>query len=157
MQWRRRSDWKGQAMDALEPLKPGEIVLLDTIGELASVYSLAAIAFVGGSLVAAGGHNPLEPAQYGIPIVMGPNYANFRSITDDLLTHNGIRISRKEPLAETLIELLQDRTSAETMGERAKQVFERQAGATGRCVEALRALPCGKSDSEQFISPGESL
>ena len=59
-------------------------MLLDTIGELASVYSLAAVAFVGGSLVPAGGHNPLEPAQFGVPIVMGPHYANFRAITDDL-------------------------------------------------------------------------
>ena len=71
-------------------LKPGEIVLLDTIGELASVYSLAAVAFVGGSLVPAGGHNPLEPAQFGVPIVMGPHYANFRAITDDLRAHQAL-------------------------------------------------------------------
>ena len=70
-----------------KPLRPGEIVLLDTIGELASVYSLASVAFVGGSLIPAGGHNPLEPAQFGVPIVMGPHYANFRAITEDLLAH----------------------------------------------------------------------
>jgi len=62
--WSRRSKW--QSMPP-KPLVPGEIVLLDTIGELASVYSLAAAAFVGGSLVLAGGHNPLEPAQFGVP------------------------------------------------------------------------------------------
>ena len=85
--WVKRSDWQAQPAEALEPLEPGEIVLLDTIGELASVYSLAAVAFVGGSLVPAGGHNPLEPAQFGVPIVMGPHYANFRAITEDLLAH----------------------------------------------------------------------
>ena len=81
------------------PLKSGQIVLLDTIGELASVYSLAAVAFVGGSLVPAGGHNPLEPAQFGVPIVMGPHYANFRAITEDLRAHDAIRIAPKEELA----------------------------------------------------------
>ena len=78
---------------SLEPLRPGEIVLLDTIGELASVYSLASVAFVGGSLVPAGGHNPLEPAQFGVPIVMGPHYANFRAITEDLRAHDALRIA----------------------------------------------------------------
>jgi 3-deoxy-D-manno-octulosonic-acid transferase len=67
--WKRRSNWKGRS----PTLKPGQIVLLDTIGELASIYSLAAVAFVGGSLVPAGGHNPLEPAQFGVPILMGPS------------------------------------------------------------------------------------
>ena len=89
-----------------QPLRPGQIVLLDTIGELASVYSLASVAFVGGSLVPAGGHNPLEPAQFGIPIVMGPNYANFRAITEDLLAHQALRITTREDLAPTLIALL---------------------------------------------------
>jgi 3-deoxy-D-manno-octulosonic-acid transferase len=107
---------------------------------LASIYSLAAIAFVGGSLIPAGGHNPLEPAQFGVPIVMGPHYANFRAIASDLLAHRALRIANKENLAATLIELLQNSASAQAMGERAKQVFDQQAGATVRCVEALRKL-----------------
>jgi 3-deoxy-D-manno-octulosonic-acid transferase len=125
---------------AARPLAAGEIVLLDTIGELASVYSLAAVAFVGGSLVPAGGHNPLEPAQFGVPIAMGPHYANFRSITDDLRARDAVRIAAKEELAGALIELLRDRSAAEAMGERARQVFDQQAGATERCVAALREL-----------------
>jgi 3-deoxy-D-manno-octulosonic-acid transferase len=138
--WIKRSDWQAQSVEMLEPARPGEIVLLDTIGELASVYSLAAIAFVGGSLVPAGGHNPLEPAQFGVPIVMGTHYANFRAITDDLRAHDAVRIATKDDLAATLIELLRDRSAAEAMGERAKQVFEQQAGATGRCLDALREM-----------------
>jgi 3-deoxy-D-manno-octulosonic-acid transferase len=136
--WVRRSSWPSHWAGAPRLLAPGQIVLLDTIGELASVYSLAAAAFVGGSLIPAGGHNPLEPAQFGVPIVMGPHYANFRAITDDLLAHNAIRIAAKEDLAEALIELLRDRPTAEAMGARGKQVFGQQAGATGRCVDALR-------------------
>ena len=96
------------------------------------------MAFVGGSLVPAGGHNPLEPAQFGVPIVMGPHYANFRAITEDLIAHNAICITEKEKLAQTLIDLLCDRTEAEAMGERARQVFASQAGATDRCVEAIQ-------------------
>jgi 3-deoxy-D-manno-octulosonic-acid transferase len=138
--WVKRSDWRSAPEDSLQSLNPGQIVLLDTIGELASVYSLANVAFVGGSLVPAGGHNPLEPAQFGVPIVMGPHFANFRAITEDLLAHQALRITTKKDLATTLIGLLQDRAAANAMGARARQVFEQQAGATGRCMVALRSL-----------------
>jgi 3-deoxy-D-manno-octulosonic-acid transferase len=138
--WQRRSEWKTDPAGARNALGTGSTVLLDTIGELASVYSLASVAFVGGSLVPNGGHNPLEPAQFGVPIVMGPHYANFAAITDDLRAQNALRIAAKEDLAATLIDLLTDRSDAEAMGARAKEVFDQQAGATDRCVEALRAL-----------------
>jgi len=91
-------------------------------------------------LVRRGGHNPLEPAQFGVPIVMGPHYVNFRAITEDLLKHQGLRITGKEELAGTLIELLKNTVEAGAMGERARRVFDEQAGATDRCVEALRGL-----------------
>ncbi len=138
--WIRRSEWSSRAAEEMMPMAAGEIVLLDTIGELASVYSLAAIAFVGGSLIPAGGHNPLEPAQFGVPIVMGPHYANFRAITEDLLAHQALRIAAQEDFAATLIELLQNSDAARAMGERARQVFDQQAGATERCVAALQEL-----------------
>ena len=140
LSWVRRSNWKTRPPDSEEPLRPGQILLLDTIGELASVYSLAEVAFVGGSLVAAGGHNPLEPAQFGVPVVMGPHYANFRAITDDLRGEHAIRIAGMEELGAVLVDLLTHRDLAVAMGERARAVFERQAGATGRSVEAITAL-----------------
>ena len=139
--WGKRSTWRAEPLsESPKSLIPGQIVLLDTIGELASVYSLAAVAFVGGSLIPAGGHNPLEPAQFGVPIVMGSHYANFRAITDDLLAHDAILIAESENLAIVLLDLLCDRPASQAMGLRAKQVFDHQAGATGRCVEALREL-----------------
>lgn len=146
VRWMRRSAWKGQAPESLEPLVGGQAVLLDTIGELASVYSLAAITFVGGSLVPAGGHNPLEPAQFGLPIVMGPHYENFRSITDDLLAHRALRIAGREELASVFLELMNDPNAAHGMGQRARQVFEAQAGATERCVAAIGALLAGRGE-----------
>jgi 3-deoxy-D-manno-octulosonic-acid transferase len=144
--WVRRSEL---GTTPVEPLRPGEIVLLDTIGELASVYSLASVAFVGGSLVPAGGHNPLEPAQFGVPIVMGPHYANFLAITDSLRAHDALRIAAKGELAATMLELLRVRVAAEAMGARAREVFERQAGATERCAAALRALLSSEADAER--------
>jgi 3-deoxy-D-manno-octulosonic-acid transferase len=138
--WIRRSEWRLQSADSIQPLRPGQVVLLDTIGELASVYSLASVAFVGGSIAPAGGHNPLEPAQFGVPIVMGPNYANFRAITEDLLANHALRIAQIEELAATLINLFEDRRAAEAMGARARHVFEQQAGATARCVQTIREL-----------------
>jgi 3-deoxy-D-manno-octulosonic-acid transferase len=150
--WVKRSDWQAEAASSPTPLRPGEIVLLDTIGELASVYSLAAVAFVGGSLIPAGGHNPLEPAQFGVPIIMGPHFANFRAITEDLLAHDALRIVTKENLPAGLINLLQNSAESAAMGERARQVFNQQAGATECCVEALREL-VGLDDRPISASP----
>ncbi len=152
--WIRRSAWSGAgsqmpAEGKRERLVSGQVVLLDTIGELASVYSLASIAFIGGSLVPAGGHNPLEPAQFGVPIAMGPHYANFRAIVDDLLAHRALRIAGREQLAAVLVELLEDKAASEAMGARAKAVFAAQAGATARCVEALRELAGVAAAEEQ--------
>lgn len=138
--WCKRSEWNAQATGAPGPLQRGTIVLLDTIGELASVYSVAAVAFVGGSLVPAGGHNPLEPAQFGVPIVMGPHYTNFRAITEDLRAHDAVCITAQEELALALTDLLQNPNVAKAMGERAKRVFDQQAGATERTLRALTNL-----------------
>lgn len=136
----RRSEWPAQSAASLPPLTSGSIVLLDSIGELASVYSLAAVAFVGGSLFPTGGHNPLEPAQFGVPIVMGPHYANFRAIVDDLRAHDALRIAPQEQLAQSLAGLLDDSEVSCAMGERARRVFEQQSGATARTLRALQTL-----------------
>ena len=138
MAWSRRSDWERNS--TIAPLKAGQIVLLDTIGELASVYALAAVSFVGGSLIDAGGHNPLEPAQFGVPIIMGPYYANFRAITDDLRAHDAIRIAPQDELADSIVALLSNPSDAQAMGERALHVFEQQAGATARSIAVLQKL-----------------
>lgn len=73
-----------------------EVVLLDTIGDLAAVYGVADVAFVGGSLVKRGGHNPLEPAQFGVPVVMGPSFENFRDVVERMLGEGGIWVLGRE-------------------------------------------------------------
>ncbi len=119
----------------------GSIVLLDTIGDLAGAYALAEIAFVGGSLVPRGGHNPLEPARYGVPVVMGPSYENFRDIVGKMQSADGIAIVKDAAeLQVVMMELLSDPDAAKAMGERGRQVFEQQRGATVRTAEALGVL-----------------
>jgi 3-deoxy-D-manno-octulosonic-acid transferase len=123
-----------------EPIFGGTILLLDTIGDLASMYGIGAAAFVGGSLVPKGGHNPLEPAQFAVPVVMGPSFENFREVVEGMRATNAIRIVAPERLSETMIALLRDNEDAKALGERGRAVFEAQAGATARTVQALMAL-----------------
>jgi 3-deoxy-D-manno-octulosonic-acid transferase len=124
-----------------ESLLSGNVVLLlDTIGDLASVYSVGAVAFVGGSVVAKGGHNPLEPAQFGVPVVMGESYENFKEIVGAMKDADAIRIVGREGLGDALAELMTDRVGAEAMGARGRAVFEAQSGATGRTIAALMEL-----------------
>ena len=124
-------------------------VLLDTIGDLAAVYRLADVAFVGGSLVARGGHNPLEPAQFGVPVVMGSHFENFRDVVEKMQAADGIRIVQdEEDLQATLIELLQNAATARALGERGRQVFEREQGATARSLAALLPLVGAEASSE---------
>jgi 3-deoxy-D-manno-octulosonic-acid transferase len=115
-------------------------VLLDSIGELASVYSLASVAFVGGSLVPAGGHNPLEPAQFGVPVVMGEHTANFRAVVDSLLAAGGMVTAQSGQLGAAIAELMENATKAGLVGQRGRRVFEQEAGATGRTLAALRRV-----------------
>ena len=89
---------KGAKDGAPGILEAVEIVVLDTIGDLAGVYGVADLAFVGGSLVAKGGHNPLEPARFGVPVVMGESYFNFREIVGAMVAEDAVRIVRREGL-----------------------------------------------------------
>jgi 3-deoxy-D-manno-octulosonic-acid transferase len=132
----RRSQWIAKPAK----LKLGTVVLLDSIGELASVYSLASVAFVGGSLTPNGGHNPLEPAQFGVPVVMGPHYENFRAIVNRLLEAEALKIAQPENLVPMLALLLQDQNLAAMMGVRGMEVFDNQTGATDRAAEAILGL-----------------
>ncbi|MFZ0274877.1 MAG: 3-deoxy-D-manno-octulosonic acid transferase [Acidobacteriaceae bacterium] len=134
--WVRRSEW----VETPKPIAAGTVFLLDSIGELGSVYSLADGAFVGGSLVPAGGHNPLEPAQFSVPVVMGPSYENFRGIVENLREHDAIRIVQPAELKEALSTILSSTTESRAMGARAREVFDREAGATERAVRALMEL-----------------
>ena len=81
------------------------------------MYALASVAFVGGSLIpAGGGHNPLEPAQFAVPVVMGTYYPNFRAIIDALLHAEALKLATTETLVPMLENLLTDEEAANTLG-----------------------------------------
>jgi 3-deoxy-D-manno-octulosonic-acid transferase len=113
---------------------------LDTIGDLASIYSLGTLAFVGGSLIPSGGHNPLEPAQFGVPVLVGPSFENFREIVEAMQASSAIRIVSPRSLGTTIADLLRHTSETQVLGERGREVFESQSGATKRTVAALLRL-----------------
>jgi 3-deoxy-D-manno-octulosonic-acid transferase len=118
-----------------------DFVLLDTIGELARAYGLAAVAFIGGSLVPTGGHNPLEAAVWGAPVLSGRHVFNFQEVYDEMVSAGGARLVADEhELAEALARWLDDRDAARTAGTAGRAVVERNRGATSRTVDALLEL-----------------
>jgi 3-deoxy-D-manno-octulosonic-acid transferase len=129
----RRSLWGG------EPLAGG-VFLVDSIGELAAFYSLATVAFVGGSLVPRGGHNILEPAVYGVPIVTGNHYENFRDVVNLFASRNAVRIVGLAELPLVFMELIENEGERKTLGRNALAALESQRGATERTVSALLQL-----------------
>jgi 3-deoxy-D-manno-octulosonic-acid transferase len=129
-----RSTWDESALAA------GSVFLLDSIGELGSVYGVATLAFVGGSLVPAGGHNPLEPARLAVPVVMGAHCENFRAAVELLRGVDALRVVERADVSEVIVGLLADPNTAAAMGARGKKVFEEQAGATQRAVDAVVGL-----------------
>jgi 3-deoxy-D-manno-octulosonic-acid transferase len=118
------------------------VLLLDSIGELASLYRVADGAFVGGSLVDAGGHNILEPAAFGKVPVFGPSMENFASIAARFVEAGAaVQVGSPEDAGVEWIELLKDRAKMKLMGDTAKQLVESSRGALDRALaEVARQL-----------------
>lgn len=134
----RRSLWKS------EPVSAG-VFLVDTIGELAALYALADVAFVGGSLVPRGGHNIIEPAQHGVGIVVGNHTENFRDTVALFQSRDAVRIVGPAELPLTFMELLANNVERAALGRRAAETLQSQTGATSRTMEALKGLLPGDS------------
>jgi 3-deoxy-D-manno-octulosonic-acid transferase len=117
-----------------------QIFLGDTLGELFLYYAMADIAFVGGSFISIGGHNPLEPAAVGLAVVTGPHVFNFTEIFS-LLQQAGaaITVTDDVTLGDTWIALMGDLTRRESMGKSGQQVVEENRGAVERHVAYLGA------------------
>jgi 3-deoxy-D-manno-octulosonic-acid transferase len=135
----RRSRWQGEAL-------AGNVLLLDSIGELAALYALADVAFVGGSLVPRGGHNILEPAQHGVAIVVGTHTGNFRDIVALFQRRDAVRIVSLSEMPLTLIHLLANADERRALGRRAEETMRSQMGATARTLEALKTLLTANRD-----------
>jgi 3-deoxy-D-manno-octulosonic-acid transferase len=107
-----------------------DILLLDTVGELTDFFAVADIAFVGGSLIDAGGHNILEPARYHKPVLFGPNMSNFESVAEQMKQKGAaIEVGDADDLAQVLVGLLADSEKRRHMGEMASQIVGANAQA----------------------------
>jgi 3-deoxy-D-manno-octulosonic-acid transferase len=154
MSWARRTN-APEAGDSA-----AAVILLDTIGELPSTYSLASVVFVGGSIVDRGGHNVLEPAAHGVPVITGAHTHNFHAIVD--LLNEADAILQLPPvegaeavakLTEALQHLLGDARACTELGERAKQLVTANQGATERTMKLIAPLfSRTKSDSSRSDS-----
>jgi 3-deoxy-D-manno-octulosonic-acid transferase len=115
-----------------------DVLILDTLGELLSCYGLAEVAFVGGSLVDVGGHNVLEPAAYGIPVLFGPHVESCSEASADLeACGGGVRVSGMDDMVEALMRLLASREIRMQMGGRARGLVEAHRGAVGRHIRMI--------------------
>jgi len=128
-----------------------DVLILDTIGELAQFYALSDLSFVGGSLVSWGGHNLLEPAFYKKPIFFGPFMKNFAYLAEKFVQSGGARIIHNpEDLVDVF--LMKDEESLSEMGERAKQTLDSLKGAMKKTLETIEALmKRGESDQKCSI------
>jgi 3-deoxy-D-manno-octulosonic-acid transferase len=118
-----------------------DAVVLDTIGELAQVYQVATAVFVGGSLVPAGGHNILEPALYGKPIIFGPHMENFHEIVDTFLASGAaIQVSSARELEDAVMSLMGDPVRRARLGAAAKALVEANRGAKDRTMRVVTDL-----------------
>ncbi|MBO1073204.1 3-deoxy-D-manno-octulosonic acid transferase [Roseomonas marmotae] len=137
--------------------EPGvEVYVADTLGELGLFFRLAGVALVGGSLVPKGGHNPLEPARLGCPVLFGPHTEHFREVADALLAAGGaLRVENARTLAENIQDVLTNPERASTMTRAAAKIADNAAHLPGALAEAILALlPSGPGISAKGSGSG---
>src|SRR6266849_5494312 len=138
----RRSLWGGDSV-------AGGVFLVDTVGELASLYELGDVAFVGGSLVPRGGHNIIEPAQHGVPVIVGNHTENFRDIVGLFQSQDAVRVVGPAEFPLVLMDLLSNEAERAALGRRGAETLRSQMGATERTVKALEKLLESTSDADR--------
>lgn len=145
LKWTRRSDSKDPQADVL---------LLDSIGELGGLFRYADVVFMGGTLADRGGHNILEPAIFGKPVIAGPHMENFREIAADFERMQAIvRIDTGDALGDAVLRAALN----DSLGERARIAAEQKRGASARAAEAVVALYETMYPSERAAQPGYAL
>ncbi|MEO1083000.1 MAG: 3-deoxy-D-manno-octulosonic acid transferase [Acidobacteriota bacterium] len=125
-----------------EPPSPRiDVLLLDSLGELAGLYRLAQAAFIGGTLVPTGGHNPLEPARFAVPTVVGPSMENFQEMAEHFDAEGAWRrVTGAAQLGDAWGELLSDPALARTVGGRAKALLDANRGALDKSLDLIAPL-----------------
>ncbi len=129
----QRSLWSGDAI-------AGGVFLVDTIGELTALYALGDIAFVGGSLVPRGGHNIIDPALHGVPIIVGNHTENFRDIVGLFASQDAVRVVGPAEFPLLLMDLISNEGERAALGRRGAETLRSQMGATEKTLRALEQL-----------------
>jgi 3-deoxy-D-manno-octulosonic-acid transferase len=127
----------------LSKLKPGkndQLILVDRMGLLATAYAICDLAFIGGSLLPFGGHNPLEPAMFGKPILFGPHMTDFLEVADLLVAKKGALGVENASLQAALKEILESDALAAQMGYACYRIFSENAGAVERTIQKMEEL-----------------
>ena len=132
-----------------------DVVVLDSLGELARLYQVATAVFVGGSLVDHGGHNILEPAIFGKPIVFGPHMHNFKEIAEAFLTNDAaIQVQSERELDDTLLALVTDPVRRARLGAAARALVAANRGAKTKTLEVIgELLPSGSAAGRAVVRP----
>jgi 3-deoxy-D-manno-octulosonic-acid transferase len=121
-----------------------QVLVIDTLGELMDFYAASDLALVGGSLVAHGGHNPLEPAALGLPVLSGPHVANFAEVYEAMFqAKTALKVEDAQGLGQAVVALMDDADARKTLGEGARAWLEAHRGALGRLLERLEILAAG--------------
>ncbi len=127
--------------DAISPSKTTQVVLGDSMGELLTFWGIADVAFVGGSLIEHGGHNPLEPAAFSAPVISGPHTFNFREVYALLENSEAVLIANNtKELAASVIRLLSDKPYQIKLGNNACQVIKENIGALTLLIAEVEKL-----------------
>ena len=135
------------------------VVLLDSLGELKQAYAIAEVAFVGGTLVPIGGHNPFEPAQFSVPVIVGPFTENYRACLEALRQEKAVfEVSDVNELVKAMVLLLQDKALAKRTGSAARKVWQQSLGASERVSSHLLPylIEIGTKNGMRSTSSGNS-
>jgi 3-deoxy-D-manno-octulosonic-acid transferase len=140
---------------AIDSEPRADAVVVDTIGELAEIYRIATVVFVGGSLVRAGGHNILEPAKFGKPIIVGPHMENFAEIAEAFLEQAAaVQVRSERELAEAIASLMGDPVRRARLGAAARALVEANRGAKDKTLAAIATvLPPRQRDQGGVVRP----
>jgi 3-deoxy-D-manno-octulosonic-acid transferase len=131
-----------------------DAVILDTIGELAEVYQIATVVFVGGSLVRAGGHNILEPAVFGKPIIFGPHMENFAEIADAFLSNDAaVQVRSDRELEAAVVSLMGDPVRRARLGAAARALVDANRGARGKTLAAIAGVMPPEDGERSVVRP----
>ena len=119
--------------------QPVDILLGDSMGEMMKYYACSDMVFMGGTLIHQGGHNILEPAALGLPIIYGPHMFNFHAINELFLQYQAsVQVTNEAELAQTLKHWLEQPQTAEALGKKAEKLMQQNSGALEKCLQLIR-------------------